>query len=130
MPPGRPKSTKLAPYITISDQRVAWSFIKYVYKRLGCDWDDTIDAFWKAREATGSNAIYRYVMAGFKPGKNRVPWNSTPSKEREAGRMGKIRRWWLNLYTPSAKKRDTLSVKSPEVKTMLDRLSDGMRIIA
>jgi hypothetical protein len=136
-PRGRPRKTPRtgarfgtaespAPHITINGHRVTWSFIIFVHKRLH-DWDDTIDAFWKARNATGPNGIYRYVMAGFSPGKNRVPWNTVPSREREEGKMEKIRDWWIGLYTPAGNRRTaTLSVDAPDVATMMRCLVDGM----
>lgn len=120
----------LAPAITINGTRITWSFIKLVYKRLHCDWDDTIDAFWKARRCIGSNGIQRYIMSGFKPDKNTgKPWILSPSNERENGKMESIRLWWIKLYTPT-EQLTTRSRKyhTPEVKQMIDSLVDGMAI--
>ena len=93
-----------------------------------CDWDDTIDAFWKARNATGANGIYRYIMSGFKPTSRGVPWITLPSKERENGKMQSIRDWWGALYKPSENRPNTLSLKSADVKDMLSNLTDGMTL--
>lgn len=128
MPRGRPRKTTPAPYIVINDQQVTWPFIKFVYKRLGCSWDDTIDAFWKARKATGSNGIYRYVMAGFKKTSRGIAYNTIPSKEREEGKMEKIALWWRKLYAPSEKSRATIAVQSADVKYMLESLCDSMTV--
>jgi len=122
-------SHSLSPAIIINDQRVTWAFIKLVYKRLHCDWDDTADAFWKARRATGSNGIYRYIMSGFKPSPQGAPWICRPSVDRENGRMESIRQWWIGLYTPSNKTAArTISSKYPEVKMMLENLIGGMSL--
>ncbi len=118
-----------APHIIISDQRVTWAFIKLIYKRLRCDWDDTIDAFWKARHTTGSNAIQRYIMAGFKPGKNGRPWILQPSREREEGKMENLREWWIQLYRPSRQCTDArpcVSTGMPDIASMIEQLSQGM----
>ncbi|MFA5751100.1 MAG: hypothetical protein WC898_02310 [Candidatus Paceibacterota bacterium] len=131
---GRPKGSvrannaTLSPHILINDQRVTWSMIKYVYKRLHCDWDNTIDAFWKARNATGSNGIYRYIMSGFTPGKKGPAWIHLPSRDREEGKMESIRQWWFKLYVPSSKNKATIAINSDEVKNMLESLSEKFGI--
>lgn len=129
-PRGRPSAARMAPHIVIGGQRVTWAFIKSVYKRLGCSWDDTIDAFWKARGTTGSNGIYRYITAGFQPGKNGVPWITLPSRERENGQMASIYLWWEKLYTPAGARQETISAASDEVRSMLADLTEklGMSI--
>lgn len=123
-----------APHILINSQPITWAFIRLVHKRLGNDWDITIDAFWKARRATGYNGIYRYIMAGLRsaetPAPGSVPTNSKsaystkpwiyhPSSDREAGRMENIREWWLSLYTPSTAK----ATASAEVQSMVDAIA-------
>lgn len=134
-PRGRPKkyagANAFASCIFISNQRVTWSFIRYVYKRLGCDWDAAIDAFWKARNTTGDNGIYRYIMAGFKPSLNRPAYITQPSAEREAGKMESIRDWWLKFYTP--RRREAIGTENVlplpqqpyhEIKSMIDMLTE------
>lgn len=123
---GRPKKLHPSPFITISDQMVTWSFIKFVYKRLGCSWDDTIDAFWKARHCKGSNAIYRYIMSGFRPTARGVVWIKLPSKEREQGKMESIREWWLTHYQP--KRQNNIICANQEIKSMLDNLAEKFSI--
>ena len=128
---GKPRpAVKHAPGIVINGNRVAWSFIKLIYRRLHCDWDDTIDAFWKARHCTGSNGIQRYIMSGFKPDKTTgKPWILNPSNERENGKMESIRQWWLKLYTPSERlNKRGHAFHTPEIKQMLETLIDGMSI--
>lgn len=127
----RPSRPRPAPSITIGDHHVPWSFIKYTYKRLGCDWDSTIDAFWKCRNVTGSNAVQRYIMAGFKPTKYGIPI-LTPSHERENGQMENIREWWIQLYRRTGKKSGNSCtdarpcVPTPDITSMIEQLSQGM----
>lgn len=129
MPRGR-KPEPNQPHILINGNKVTWAFIKLVYKRLHGDWDDTIDAFWKARNCTGANGIQRYIMSGFKRDENGRQWIAMPSKERENGKMEKIREWWLNLYKPSRTDArpsvSTVSTAIPDVKSMLETLTEGM----
>ncbi len=87
--------------IEINGQKIPWSAIGRIRKLCGGDWDTTIDAFWKAREADGKNGILRYVQAGFVPDANGKRYSLMPSRERENGEMEKVREWWKGLYTPS-----------------------------
>jgi hypothetical protein len=79
-----------------------------VNKAAHTDWDDTIDAFWKARNATGYNAIQKYVLKGLLADKNGRQYILIPSKERENGQMESIRTWWETLYE---RKSPTMSIK-------------------
>jgi hypothetical protein len=133
---GRPPGSKnkrtgnrpIAPHIIINEQRIYWSAIKQIYKRLGCNWDTTIDAFWKARHATGSNGIYRYTMSGFAPGKYGPAWIHLPSKERENGQMESIREWWIALYKPSEKRLKTIAIQKADVACMLASLTESLSL--
>jgi len=95
-------------YVTINNQKIAWSFIMKVRKRFGGNWDSTIDAFWKARNASGSNAIIKYIEDGFKPDEKNNRHTMFPSKEREAGHMESIRIWWnTEVYKPKRQLQST-----------------------
>lgn len=84
--------------IIINNQSIPWSFIQRVRRICGGDWDQTLDIFWKCRNATGTNGIIRYITRGLLDlGKNNK-WLFLPSKERECGRMESIRQWWSSLY--------------------------------
>lgn len=95
--------------IEINGQNIPWSAIGRIRKLCGGDWDTTIDAFWKAREAKGKNGILRYVQRGFVPDDKGNRYSLMPSKERENGEMEIVRKWWKGLYTPSPK-RETMSM--------------------
>ena len=130
--PGR-VSPPSPPAITINNQPITWAFIRRVYNALGNDWDNVADAFWKARNATGHNAIYRYISAGMRvpsPGsipsgskRSTTPWISLPSRDREQGRMDLIREWWIHLYTPSARRTAAIAEQSSEVQSMIDAIA-------
>jgi hypothetical protein len=104
------KKTKALPGIVINGQRVPWSFIQFVRnKKMGGDWNQTINAFWQARNAPN---IIKYVQMGFKPDKNGRIYSLLPSKEMNDGKMEMIRQWWEGLYKPSAKnERGMMSLK-------------------
>ena len=72
------------------------------------EWDDVIDAFWKARNATGYNAVQKYVLKGLIADKNGRRYILLPSKERENGQMESIRTWFETLYE---RKSPTMSIK-------------------
>jgi hypothetical protein len=84
--------------VTINGQKISWAFIQKVRGLLKGDWDDTIDAFWKARNAKGQNGIVKYIMVGFVPDKAGKRYIMLPSNERENGQMQAIRDWWSSLY--------------------------------
>lgn len=84
--------------IKINGQEIPWSFVFQVRGRFKGDWDDTMDCFWKARNAQGVDGIRRYINAGWKPGKDGKRYNFMVSKERENGQMTAIRDWWDSLY--------------------------------
>jgi hypothetical protein len=89
------------PGIIINGQKVSWSFIQFVRnKKLGGDWDQTINAFLVARKSTD---IIKYVQTGFKPDKDGKLYSLLPSKEMNDGKMESIRQWWEGLYKPSTK---------------------------
>jgi hypothetical protein len=125
MKPGRKKNAKPAPFITINDQEVSWPFIMRVHIALGKEWDTTIDAFWKARNAVGINAICRYINAGLKPDKNGKRFIMTMSKEREFGKMESVRRWWAMLYTP-VKQREAAESQKAAIDDMLKSIGDKL----
>jgi len=87
-------------FVIISNQKIPWSYIQSVRRRFGGDWDQTIDAFFKARNATGINGIIKYIEKGFLL-INGKRYNFFPSKEHESGQMESIRQWWnTSIYTP------------------------------
>lgn len=109
--------------VTINGNLLPWSFVRRVWNKCGRDWEQTVDCFWKARNATGPAGIQKYIMAGFKSREGGVPYMLQPSKERQMpGGMKKLWSWWHGLYLrkrseseqpqkPSATIRDT-DVKS------------------
>jgi hypothetical protein len=97
------------PGITINEQKIPWSFIQFVRnKKMMGDWDQTINAFWQARNHP---TIIKYVQMGFKPDKNGRIYSLLPSKEMNEGKMERIRLWWKGLYKPSTKQKDMMSMK-------------------
>lgn len=84
------------PFITINGQQIPFPFIQKIRTIFGGDWDRTIDAFWKARKATGENGIIRYIKAGLKPDAKGNRYSMLPSKEREGGEktFAQVRKWW------------------------------------
>jgi hypothetical protein len=102
----------MATGIVINNNEIPWSFVHSVWGRLGKDWDQTKDTFWKARNAKGgSGGIIRYIEAGFKEnGNGALPYNMIPSKDVNEGRIETIRKWWDTLYQPK-KKKDMASMK-------------------
>ncbi len=108
--------TKKQPSIIINSQEISWSFIQFIrVKKLAGDWDQTINAFWQARNHP---EIIKYVQLGFKPDKNGRKYSLLPSKEMNEGKIQNLRDWWNNLYKPSAK---------PKTATMKDALKDFFR---
>lgn len=90
---------------TINGQQISWGMVRKVNKMLGGDWDSTIDAFWKARNARGYNGIIRYVMRGFVPDEKGIRYSMLPSNERENGQMEAIRDWWKSTYQTVTKEK-------------------------
>jgi hypothetical protein len=84
-------------YVTINNQKIAWSFIMKVKRLLGHDPDRLIDCFWKARQAED---VVRYVAAGFLPDKDGNRYSMLPSAERETGQFQRVRDWWRTIYQP------------------------------
>jgi hypothetical protein len=81
-----------------------------VRSMFGGDWDETMDAFWKARNANGYNGVVKYVMRGFIQNDKGIRYITLPSKERENGKMESIRAWWNSLYTRSPRTQ-VMSIK-------------------
>ena len=104
------KKTKDLPGVFINQQKISWSFIQFIRnKKLGGDWDQTINCFWLARNSTN---IVKYVQAGFVPDEKGNKYSMLPSKEMNDGKMEMIRQWWEGLYKPSAKnERGMMSLK-------------------
>ena len=91
-----------SPHIIINAQKIPWSFIQFVrIKKMGGDWDQTINAFWLARNSTD---VIKYVQAGFSPDEKGNKYSLLPSKEMNEGKMEMIRKWWDSLYKPQPKK--------------------------
>ncbi len=97
--------------LTINGQEITWPFIMKVRNMFKGDWDNTLDAFWKARDAKGQNGIQKYIMCGFIPDKMGKRYMLMPSKERENGQMESIREWWHRLYERHPK-TPMVSIKS------------------
>ena len=102
-PPGRaplssPKPKAPPSGLSIGEHIVPWSFVWKVHGLCRKDWDDTIDAFWKARNATGKNGIQKYILCGFRPGADGKKYMHTRCKERRDGKMDNLRSWWNGLY--------------------------------
>lgn len=101
---------KAVSFVTISGQRIPWSFVQLVRKACGGDWDQTMDAFWKARGAKGPGSIVRYVLKGLKPDGKGNKYSLLPSKEHNDGKMQMIRVWWeTEVYKPKPR-GETVSI--------------------
>lgn len=110
--------------ITINGNMLPWSFVRRVWNKCGRDWEQTVDCFWKARNATGPAGIQKYISAGFKSRNGGVPYMLQPSKERQSpGGMKKLWDWWHGLYTRKqpaapAAPAPVVVVRSDDVKSM------------
>ena len=94
------------PCIIINNQEISWSFIQYVRnKKLRGDWDQTINAFFQARNHP---EIIKYIQAGFRPDKNGLKYSLMPCKEMNSGQIELMRNWWDSLYKPKPKKETNL----------------------
>jgi hypothetical protein len=112
--------------IIINDQTITWASVQMVRRMCGGDWDQTIDAFWKARNATGKNAVMRYVIAGFAKSETGLRYSLLPSAERERGQMEHIRQWWRDAVGKEApKKREPTRVKAA-LKEALMEMARGL----
>lgn len=107
-PAPKPKSQQ--PFIIINNQQIPWSFVGKVRSMFKGDWDNTIDCFWKARNATGYNAIQKYILKGFLPNDKGYRYSMQMSNERESGKMESIREWWQGLYARKGRS-DMMTVK-------------------
>jgi hypothetical protein len=91
----------MTPGVKINGQHVPWSFIQTVRKACGDDWDRTIDAFWQARNATGDQGIVKYLAKGLRADPRGTAYALIASKDRDAGKMEEIRKWWQNsVHSP------------------------------
>jgi hypothetical protein len=97
--------------VVIEDQVIPWSVIQRVRRLCGGDWDQTIDAFWKARGAKGKDGIIKYVLAGFRKGHGGNKYSLLPSKEANDGKMEMIRTWWRDCVYKPKPKQDTMNIK-------------------
>jgi len=105
--------------VDINGRLIPWSFVWRVHALCGKDWDATIDCFWKARKSDGQNGVQRYIMSGLKQKERCDRWMLRPSKERENGKMQRLRDWWLGLY----ERRRAAGEGSVDVAEMLAALS-------
>jgi len=112
--------------VEINGQKVPWSAVQKVRRMCGGDWDQTIDAFWKARNATGPNAILRYVMHGFVKNDAGIRYSLLPSKERERGQMENIREWWRDMVAKEAPKKAGPTKVKQAMKEMFLELARGL----
>ena len=97
--------------VNINGIEIEWSFVALVKKKCGGDWDQTIDAFWKARGAKGKDGIIKYVLAGFRKGHGGNKYSLLPSKEANDGKMEMIRTWWRDCVYKPKPKQDTMNIK-------------------
>lgn len=110
--------------ITINGNMLPWSFVRRVWNKCGRDWEQTVDCFWKARNATGPAGIQKYIGAGFKSRNGGVPYMLQPSKERQLpGGMKKLWDWWHGLYVRKqpalpAAPAPVVVVRTDDVKSM------------
>lgn len=102
------KSTQA--FIIINGQQIPWSFVGKVRMMFKGDWDDAIDCFWKARNATGYNGVQKYILKGFIPNNKGIRYSMQMSKEREEGKMDSLREWWNSLYARKGRS-DMMSVR-------------------
>jgi hypothetical protein len=102
---------KVMTFVVIEEQQIPWSVIQRVRRLCGGDWDQTIDAFWKARAAQGKDGIIKYVLAGFRRTANGNKYSLLPSKEANDGKMEMIRTWWRDCVYKPKPKADTMSMK-------------------
>lgn len=89
--------------ITINGQLIPWSFVHRVKRELGNEWDDTIDLFWRARNAKAPIGVVRYVSRALVRNADGRRWADDKSAERENGQMESLREWWETLYERKTK---------------------------
>ena len=110
--------------ITINGTMLPWSFVRRVWNKCGRDWEQTVDCFYKARNATGPAGVQKYIMAGFTSRNGGVPYMLQASKDRQApGGIKKLWTWWHGLYIRQARPMDTeklptVVVRDNDPKTM------------
>jgi hypothetical protein len=97
-------------FVVIEGQEIPWSVVQRVRTLCGGDWDQTMDAFWKGRKAKGKDGIIKYVLAGFRRGKNGNKYSLLPSKEVNDGKMEEVRRWWGECVYKPKPRSDLVSV--------------------
>lgn len=107
MLPDRPAVRQKRYTLIIKDQEIPWSFVQRIRRICGGDWDQTLDIFWKARNATGNNGIIKYISKGLVDLAKGNRWLLMPSRERENGRMEVVRQWWSSLYQRKPKEGTT-----------------------
>jgi len=110
----------MAPFITINNQKIPWSFIQGVRKRMLGDWDQTINAFYMAKDHPN---IIAYIQKGFIPDEKGKKYSLMPCKEMNSGGIEKMRQWWDQLYKPKKKEKD-ISIKSALRESILQMLGD------
>lgn len=88
-------------YVVINNQQIYWSFIQKIRNQVfRGDWGRTIDAFWRARHATGENAVMRYMQQGLKADDKGRKYLLYPS-ETYVNNRESIMRWWNDeVYKP------------------------------
>ncbi|MBN1131197.1 MAG: hypothetical protein JXA71_19560 [Chitinispirillaceae bacterium] len=112
--------------IIINEQKITWASVQMVRRMCGGDWDQTIDAFWKARKATGRNGVMRYVLRGLVPNDKGVLYSLLPSPERERGQMESIRQWWMDAVGREAPKKGEPVRARVALKEMLMEMARGL----
>lgn len=124
--------------ITINGNLLPWSFVRRVWNKCGRDWEQTVDCFWKARNATGYAGIQKYIMAGFTSRDGGVPYMLQPSKDRQTpGGMQRLWSWWHGLYSRKIKnpivskiaamgerEKPTATIRTDDVKSMKQIFAD------
>lgn len=112
--------------IIINEQKITWASVQMVRRMCGGDWDQTIDAFWKARKATGRNGVMRYVLRGFVANDKGARYSLVPSKERENGQMENIREWWRDAVGREAPKKGEPVKAREALREMLLEMARGL----
>jgi hypothetical protein len=122
--------------VTLNGNLLPWSFVRRVWNKCGRDWEQTIDCFWKARNAAGPAGIQKYIMAGFKSRNGGVPYMLQPSKDRQTpGGMKKLWAWWNGLYNrrktaAPASPAPTVVIRDDNVKSMKEIFTEVFGDIA